>query len=203
MFFEAIAAVVGIGTAAYGAYQNDKQTDRANRSIAQSNAAQKKVAEQNKIASQHSVAAEKLRKQQMELEGIRRRRDIIRQAQGARALGIARANASGAALTDSSVQAGQQQAATSQRADTLANLQNIQIGRNIFKENMEIYKAQAKGATIQTQANQYQSMAQQSMNNAQWGQQLFGAGLNIAQSAPAFGRVATNIASGTYNLFGG
>lgn len=201
MFFELLGAAVGIGTSIFGASESNKATKKQNQAIAKANAQQMKVDEQNQKASAASVRAERLRAQQMELEGLRRRRDIIRQAQGARSLGIARANAQGALTTDSSVQAGTQQLASQQRVDTLANLQNIMIGRGLFKENEAIYKAQAKGATIQTQANQYQSLAAQYGNQAQYGQQLFGAGLSIAQSAPAFGRVASTTFSGAYDLF--
>lgn len=192
MFFALLSLAAGIGTSIYGASKQAKETKKANKSIGKANAAQREVTRQNQIASAASVRAEAARKQQMELEGIRRRRDIIRQAQGARALGIARANQSGAATTDSSVVASGQQLASQQRADTLANLQNIMIGRQIYKENINIYKAQAKGAGFQTQANVYGSQAQQSSNAANYGQQIFGMGTTIASTGPTLQRVASD-----------
>jgi hypothetical protein len=192
-FFTAAATAVGIGTSIYGASQQRKQIKQSNRATAEANRLQKEVSKEQQKAAAASQRAEGFRKQQMELEGIRRRRDIIRQAQGARALGIARANAGGAAMTDSSVIAGQQQAASQQRADTLANLQNIQIGRNIYAENKKITEAQGKGATIQTQANDYMSQAAQRQNQAAYSQQIFGAGIQLAQNAPTLSRVAQGV----------
>lgn len=201
MGFTLIGTAVGLGTAVYGASQQRSQIKKSNQATAKANALNAKVAEQQKLAAEASVRAEQQRLQQMELEGIRRRRDIIRQAQGARALGIARANASGANTTDSSVQAGQQQLANTQRADTLANLQNIQIGRNIYAENQKIYDAQTKGATIQSQANNYLSQAQQYQNAANYSQQIFGAGIQIAQGASTFNNVMQTALSGARDIF--
>lgn len=201
MFFELLGTAIGLGASIYGASEQKKSVKKQNREIDKANAKQQEVAKQNKLASQASVNAERARLQQMELEGIRRRRDIQRQAQGARALGIARANSSGASLTDSSVQAGQQQLAATQRADTLANLQNIMIGRTIYKENAKAYAAQAKGAQFQTQANNYLSQAQQISNSSQYQQQIFGAGIQLAGNAQTFGRVAENTFSGVRDIF--
>lgn len=194
------SAILGIGTAAYGAIQSRKATKNANKQVAKANSQQKIVSQANKEASAASLRAEKLREQQMELEGIRRRRDVIRQAQGARALGIARANASNA-LGGSSVQAGQQQAASQERVDILANLQNIALGRGVFDANYDIYKAQSKGASAQTSINQYTSAAQGYANQASYYQSVFGAGINLAQNAQTIGNVATNIRSGARDIF--
>lgn len=194
------SAIVGLGTAAYGAYQQKKSTSKANAQIAQANKAQKKIAQANKEASEASVRAEKLREKQMELEGIRRRRDVIRQAQGARALGIARANAANA-IGSSSVQAGQQQTASRERVDILANLQNIMLGRGIFEENRNIYAAQAKGAQLQGQVNQYTSAAQGYTNQASMYQQVFGAGLSIASNAQTIGNVVSTTFQGARDIF--
>lgn len=194
------SAIVGIGLAGYGAYESNKNTKKANRQISASNKEQKKLSKANQEASAASVRAEALREQQMELEGLRRRRDVIRQAQGARALGLARANAAGA-IGSSSVQAGQQQVASSERLDILANLQNIMLGRGVFEENRNIYAAQAKGAQIQTNINQYQSAAQGYASTAGMYQQVFGAGVSLAQNAQTIGNVTKTAFSGARDIF--
>lgn len=197
------AAIIGGAVAVKGMVDQKSAVKKQNSQIKKANAANAAVAEQNVLASEASVRAEALRAQQMELEGLRRRRDIIRQAQGARSLGLARANAQGAlAGNASSVQAGQQQVNSTQRADVLANLQNIQIGRGLFAENKAIYEAQAQGATIQTQANNYMTSAQTYANRANSAQALFGAGMNIMGNAQTIGNVASTVRTGAYNLFG-
>lgn len=193
-------AVLGLGLSAYGAVKNSQATKKANSQQKKADAANAQVAGQNKLAAEASVRAEALRAQQMELEGMRRRRDIVRQAQGARALGLARATAQGA--EGSSVQAGQQQVNSQQRQDVLSNLQNIMLGRGMFEENKNIYNAQSKGAQIQAQSNQYMSNAQSYMNSASQAQQYTGFGINLMNSAQTINNVGTTVLGGAYNLFG-
>lgn len=196
----AIIGAAGLGVAGYGAYKSNQATKKANQQTSKANAEQKKLAKVQQEASDASVRAEALREQQMELEGIRRRRDVIRQAQGARALGIARSNAAGAMGSSGQV-GGQQQVASQERMDVLANLQNIMLGRGIFEENRNIYAAQAKGSSIQTQVNQYASAASQYGAQANYYQSVFGAGLNLAQSGPTFSNVYTTMTQGARDVF--
>lgn len=191
MAFTAVAAAVGLGTAIYGASQQAKNVKKANKAAASANEQQQLVQEQTQIASEASIRAEALREKQMELEGLRRRRDVIRMAQGAAALSTARAVGQGVSTTDSAVRGGRQQVASQGRVDVLANLQNIMIGRGVFEENRNITQAQAQGAQFQTNANVFQSQQQSYMNQAGTGQQLVGFGLNLVSAAPTIGRVAT------------
>jgi hypothetical protein len=191
MAFTAVSAAIGLGTAIYGASQQAKNVKKANKAAESANKQQKLVQEQTQIASEASIRAEQLRERQMELEGLRRRRDILRSAQAARSLGLAAAIAQGVDPGSSSVQAGQQSARSRQTVDLLANIQNIEIGRGVFEENRKITQAQAKGAQYQTNANIFQSQQQSYLNKAGTGQQLVGFGLNLVSAAPTIGRVAT------------
>lgn len=198
----AIVGAAGLGLSAYGMNKERSSVKAQNKEIAKSNAAQAKVAKASKDASAASLAAEKVRLQQMELEGIRRRRDIMRQAQAARSLGLARANAQGAlSAGTSSAVAGQQQMASLERADTLANNQNISIGRQIFAENKKIYDAQARGAQYQSQSNLALANAQAYGNQSSYASRLFGAGMNIAGSAVAAGNVAETMFGRASGMF--
>jgi hypothetical protein len=192
MAFATVAAIAGLGAAAYGASQQSKSVKKANKAAKKANAQQQLVQEQTQIASEASIRAEALREKQMELEGIRRRRDIIRMAQASQSLSVARSVAQGAQQS-SSARAGRNQISSQARVDTLANTQNIMIGRGIFEENRNITQAQAQGAQFQSNANIFSSQQQQYMNQASYGQQLVGFGLGIAQNAVTAGNVATTI----------
>jgi hypothetical protein len=201
MGFTAVAAVAGLASAAYGASQQSKATKKANKAAKKANAQQQLVQEQTQIASEASIRAEALREKQMELEGIRRRRDIIRMAQASQSLSAARSVAQGVQQS-SSARSGRSQIASQARVDTLANMQNIMIGRGIFEENRNITQAQAQGAQFQSNANIFASQQQQYMNQASYGQQLVGAGLGIAQNATTFGNIATTSIFGSSQSIG-
>lgn len=191
MAFATVAAVVGLGTAAYGAVKQNQQVKKANRQAQAANLQSIQVQKESVKAAQASQRAEALRLKQMRVEGIRRRRDIMRQAQAARSVGIARAIAQGG-LDSTSAQAGQNAASTNQRIDVLANLQNIMIGEGIFAENKKITEANTRGANFQTVANTYNAASQQSRNNAEGAQQWVGLGLNLLNNAGTIGRVGGN-----------
>lgn len=188
--FAAVTAVAGLATAAYGASQQAKNVKKANSAAAKANAESKKVQEQTQVASEASIRAELLREKQMELEGIRRRRDIIRMSQAQQSLSAARAVAQGVQQS-SSARTGKSQIGTQERVDVLSNMQNIMIGRGIFEENRNITAAQAQGAQYQSNANIFSSQQQGYMNQASVGQQYMGFGLGLMQNAVTVGNVAT------------
>lgn len=198
--FDLISLALGVGSAVFGASQQKKAIKKSNKATAAANAQQKKVQQQTQIASEASIRAEALREKQMELEGVRGRRNTIRAAQGARALGLARAVGQGVGTGDSGVRSGQQSVRSQERVDLLANLQNIDIGRGIFAENRAITQAQAKGAQFQTAANIFASQAQTSLNSAQTGQQIFGFGLNLATNATSIGNTLQSTIYGRNNV---
>lgn len=189
MAFTAISAAIGLGTAAVGYVNQSKQVKKANKATKAANAAQMDVQAASEDAAAASQAAERLREQQMELEGIRRRRDIIRAAQGAAAVSRARSVAQGA-QDSSSARAGVQRNATQGRIDALANLQNIEIGRGVFEQNRLITDANTRGAQAQTVANISMSQANTAQNYASYYGNLATTGLNIAQNAVTIGNVA-------------
>jgi len=190
MAFAAVAAIAGLGVAAYGAKEQAKNVKKANSAAAKANAESKKVQEQTQVASEASIRAELLREKQMELEGIRRRRDIIRMSQAQQSISVARSVAQGAQQS-SSAKTGKSQIGAQERVDTLSNMQNIMIGRGIFEENRNITAAQAQGAQYQSNANIYSSQQQGYMNQASVGQQYMGFGLGLMQNAVTVGNVAT------------
>jgi hypothetical protein len=202
MCVTAALAIAGAATSAYGYVESKSQQKKNEKAVSKQNAEQAKVAKQNQIAAQASQRAEKLRQQQMELDFSRRQRDIIRSAQAARSLGTARAVAQGASTGDTSAQASRQQNKSQQGLDVLSNLQNIMIGRGIFKENENIFKAQSKGAQYQTQANIYASQAQQASQASQSAYQLFGSGQSLIQNSGTFSNVFATARSGVTDLFG-
>lgn len=122
-------SAVGVGTSIYGAIQ-------------QGNAQKDMAAEQKK--------QEAIRKQQMNLEAMRRKRDIIRQAQMASAKSLATASAQGGA--ESSGFAGALATTSGQAGGaTLATSQNQELGNAMFASNARMagYMGEAaQGGTI-------------------------------------------------------
>lgn len=100
--------------------------------------AQKKV-----IAAQN--VAEATRKQQMDLDATRKKREIIRQAQVARAAAISTANAQGAG--DTSALEGAQGAISGQSGVNLTGVaQNQELGSRIFDANAAVGAGRAQEA---------------------------------------------------------
>lgn len=84
--------------------------------------------------------AEANRKKQMNLDALRQRRDIARNATMARSQALAAATNQGAA-GGSGLQGGYGQIAGRTGGQTVAVNQNQQIGNNIFNANMKAYNA--------------------------------------------------------------
>lgn len=87
---------------------------------------------------------EGIRKQQMNLDYARRRREMIRKAMIAQATGISNATTQGAAASDSAVQGGIAQATQNANLSVLGADQNMELGENMFSANAQ----EAKGSGI-------------------------------------------------------
>lgn len=96
-------------------------------------------------ASRAQERMERLRKTQMEVEGNRQRRQIIRQAVVARSEALSNATAQGA-QAGSGLQGGYAQIGGESGTSVAAVEQNRQLGRSMFDANMALSRAQ----TIQT-----------------------------------------------------
>lgn len=113
------AAAIAVGTAVAGGvmqYQGQKQMIQAQQK------------------------AERLRERQMNLQAMRERRDVIRNAILARSTALATTTAQGAAAPGSSALGGAYgQIGGDQGRQTLAINQNQQIGQGIFKANRQYF----------------------------------------------------------------
>lgn len=119
------AAVAGAATAGYGAVQQQQ---------AQSD------------ASRASREAERIRRQQLELDNRRRMSQIIRETQANRARSIASATARGA--QDSSALEGGLSSILSQGgANFLAQGENVALGRQMFDANADFSEARGRAQT--------------------------------------------------------
>jgi hypothetical protein len=159
-----ITAAAGIGMQLYGASESKKTSQKA---AQQSRTAAKQQRQQVKkkiipllkeqrdledTASKASEEAEKLRKQQMELDAMRTRRNIMRDAARTRAMSLAVANAQGA--KDGSGFFGALAQITGEEARLKLGLgQNLEIGRGIFSFNMAASTALRKAAKLRTKEN--------------------------------------------------
>jgi len=126
-----IIAAIGIAASVAGtavAYKGQQQQAKAQKQL---------------IAAQQ--VAEDSRKQQMNLDATRKKREIVRQAQLARAAAVATANAQGAG--DSSALGGAIGGIEGQTGVNLAGVnQNQQLGNQIFDANAMAGRARASEA---------------------------------------------------------
>jgi hypothetical protein len=105
--------------------------------------------------------AEKLRKQQMKLESLREKREIVRRGLTARAEALSNASSQGAG-EGSGLQGGIAQAYNQSGRGVLAVNQNEKIGSKIFDANAAYSRAgtlMAAGQGLQTLSSKFQSMA--------------------------------------------
>ena len=192
----AATAAVGIGTSLAGISEQKKQEKKAQQAAAQQNkafGAQQKASVQ---ASQASQRAEEARKQQMELDATRARRQSLRSTIVARSLATARGQGRGA-QGDSAIQGAQFQIGNYGAQDQRSIEQNLGIGRNIFQANYDVLQANIAGANAGTQANLAGSMIQQAQFGIDWGKSLFSLGANIAGSAQQVGTIGSSLLSPT------
>lgn len=131
MCISAIIAAVGVAASIAGtavSYRASQQQVKAQKQL---------------VAAQQS--AENSRQQQMNLDATRKKREIIRQAQVARAAAVSTANAQGAG--DTSALAGAEGAISGQSGvNYLGVAQNQQIGNDIFSANASAGAARMKEA---------------------------------------------------------
>lgn len=120
-------AVIGTGIAAGGAIQTNQAQSRA---------------------ASASRQQEELRRQQLELENIRKQRAIIRQAQAARAQAIASASSRGVLQSDV-LPGSLGQIESTSGAALIGQSENTAISRGIFDTNITIANARADAATGQ------------------------------------------------------
>ena len=147
-------AIAGMATSAYGKYGQSK--------------AYKKI-------SQAEIRAENARQKQMELENKRKQRDILRNAQVARANALSKTSSSGASADGSSALPGVYgQIATDAGQQILATAENTQIGREIFAANRDASKARGQAATYGAIAELGSQITGSSRSIAQIGTSLFG-----------------------------
>lgn len=149
----AVGAVISVGASLFGGYK-------------QMQAQEKMVKAQKK--------AEKLREQQMNLQAMRERRDVIRNSILARSTALATTTAQGASAPGSSALGGAYgQIGGEANRQTLAINQNQSIGAGIFAANRQYYQ----------------------------GTQMMGQGQAIAGAGQAVGQVMTS-GPGKYKLGG-
>jgi hypothetical protein len=92
-------------------------------------------------AADAAADAEKLRKKQMNLDVMRRRREIIRESQVARGLALNNAASQGAS-EGSGIAGGLAQISATAASGQSALNQNLEIGNKIFAANIKAAKAQ-------------------------------------------------------------
>ena len=140
MGFSAVIAAVGLATSAYGVTkQQSAQKEQAR-------------AQQEGIAAQQR--AENSRRQAMELDAMRRRREIVRQGIKARSMALSTATAQGAA-GGSGLQGGLAGIEGQTNTNLLGVNQNQAIGADIFSANQEKFGADSRGVAAASRAATY------------------------------------------------
>ena len=142
-FTTAAIAAVGLGIAAYGTVKTQK-------ALKEQNAAQQAAID----AQQQSEA---LRQKQMNLDAMRRQREIVRAGIQARSLALATATTQGA-QGGSGVQGGFAQIAGRTNWNALGVAQNQEIGNAMFASNQNLLTAYRSSANAQTDVSTYQGL---------------------------------------------
>lgn len=88
-------------------------------------------------ASKAQKRQEGIRKQQMDLDITRKRREAVRKMLAARAMGISNATNQGAVASDSAVQGGIAQATQTANVSSMELNQNAQLGGDMFTANAQ------------------------------------------------------------------
>jgi len=200
MIQAAIAAVAigaGIGMQLYGASKESAAAKQQGKIAARAAAKEKemtdkkiipilkkqRVAEEN--ASKESLAAERLRAQQMELDATRTRREIIRAAVRARATTVS--NAANQGAMGSSGFFGSLTQITGEQNRQLGGLsQNLMIGRGIFEHNENMAEFITESNRLRTKEN---------IKRAKMGSQSNAAQAQIATAGVNNGSMYSNIGS--------
>ena len=121
---------------------------------------------------------EGIRRQQMDLDITRKRREAVRKMLAARALGISNATNQGAVATDSAVVGGISQAVQTANVSSMELGQNAQLGGDMFSANAQ----EANGRGISSLGGAMQSWGSGMISNAKQISRL-GAGFNLWENA--------------------
>ena len=195
---------IGLATQAFGMWESNKAADKqkdvaaaqTQLNIQASGVKQKAAASENRANVELirvSREQEKLRKKAMNIEATRMQREIVRNAQMARAEATAGAANSGG-LKSSGIQGVQAQITSGQAAQSATVFENRQRGRKQFQLNAEIFSIQARNARAQgaytrslsSLETRSQTLGVQSNNassDANFGKSLFSLGGSLIQNA--------------------
>lgn len=148
--FQAIIAGVGLGLSAFSAFKGNDAAEDQQKATQRGYDAQQKIADSEALLSREvsgiTQRQENVRRKITELESIRARRALIREAQLARATAISRSSTTGASLGSSSIQ-GVMGNLASQQAGQLNEIRaNAGSAATMFRLNAEITAAQNRNA---------------------------------------------------------
>lgn len=206
-------AMVGAGMAssAYGAYQQQEGYDKMQEGqaiqqagYAKMSAASEQVNQLQKLITQDEMKQEGLRRQAMEIDASRNRIQVLRQAQQARAMGVAAAVNQGA-FYGSGLQGGTAQVSGAAGFNLLGISQNLDMGRKNFDINADISQQKLGIADQNTILNQGQGQVYQGQGVSQAGQGMvqMGSGfMSMGSSLMGAASSFSNIA-GNFKGFGG
>lgn len=113
---------------------------------------QRRMIEGQRIAIRAQERAERARERQMELDAIRRRREVARAGMVARAQAVASANSQGA-LVGSGIEGGLAQITGQENRESLAISQNEALGANVFASRREELRGNMVSLNGQSMAN--------------------------------------------------
>lgn len=140
------SAIIGGGLSIKGLFdQSSALDDKA--------AADAQVAAQNRLIFGYQKEENDQRKNAMELDATRRKREFIRQSIAARSLALSTTTNQGA-FNSSALPGAYAGISGRTNVNELGVNQNAEIGRNIFALNDKISDAQSTASVFQTQSNQ-------------------------------------------------
>lgn len=175
----AVTAGAGLAMSVRGA----NKAEKANKAIASENA------KLSKEVTAISIKQEALRKQQLEMEALNAKRQVIRNAQLARATSLARASAQGG-MTSTSYMGAQAQI-TSQAADQQNTIfENLTRGRTQFSLNEDLLKAQNASAQ---KTGQFNSQLASASTMIDFGKSLYTLGGSITNSSEKAANVVNSL----------
>lgn len=194
--FQAIIAGIGLGLSAFSTYKGIKEGEKQQEATQRGYDAQQKIADSEALLSREvsgiTQRQENVRKRIAELEAMRARRSLIREAQFARATALSRATATGAATSSSF--AGVMGNITSEQAGQGNEIRaNVVNANTMFRLNAEVTAAQNRNAqrtgVFNAQLAGAQSSAANSASNANFYGTLGQVGGSLTQNADTIANV--------------
>ena len=138
-------AAIGVGIAGFSAYKSYESSKENNQ------------AQQAAIAAQQE--AEKLRKEQMDLDATRRRREVLRSSIAARSASLAVTTAQGAAYEGGSSLPGAYGSISGRAGVNAAGInQNQELGTGIFDAHQDQLAAYGRAANAQSKQAMWQGL---------------------------------------------